>query len=61
MSVDYSASQQPPAEPTKPSEYETFKNGLRQIMSVPKSEIDRREADWQKAQQPKPLRKKKAA
>lgn len=45
----------------EPSEYETFKTGLRQILSVPKSEIDRREADWQKAQEQKPTRKKKAA
>lgn len=52
------ASETPAAEP---SEYETFKAGLRQVLSVPKSEIDRREAEWQKAQAEKPARKKKAA
>ena len=45
----------------EPSEYETFKTGLRQILSVPKTEIDRREAEWQKAQEQKPVRRKKAA
>lgn len=34
-----------------PSEYNTFKDGLRQIMSVPKAEIDKREAEYQKQQQ----------
>ena len=52
---------QTPEQPAGPSEYETFKVGLRQTPSVPKSEIDRREADWQKAQEQKPTRKKKAA
>ncbi len=45
----------------EPSEYETFKAGLRQILSVPKSEIDKREAEWKKAQEKKPPRKIKAA
>jgi len=53
--------QRPNEQPTGPSEYETFKAGLRQVLSVPKSEIDRREAEWQKAQAEKPARKKKAA
>lgn len=47
--------QTPPAEP---SEYETFKAGLRQILSVPKAEIDRREAEWQKQQADKRRAKK---
>jgi len=55
------AQTQPAEQPAEPSEYETFKTGLRQILSVPKSEIDRREAEWQKAQAQKPARKKKAA
>lgn len=53
--------QTPPSQPPEPSEYETFKAGLRQVLSVPKSEIGRREAEWQKAQAEKPTRKKKAA
>jgi len=48
-------------QPAETSEYETFKTGLRQILSVPKSEIDKREAEYQEQQQQKPPRKKKAA
>ena len=53
-------SKPPNSPPAEPSEYETFKSGLRQILSVPKSEIDRREAEWQKAQEQKTTRKKAA-
>jgi len=48
-------------QPAEPSEYETFKTGLRQILPMPKPEIDRREADRQEAHEQKPTRKKKAA
>ena len=59
--MDNTGEQRPDNQPAESSEYETFKTGLRQILSVPKSEIDRHEADWQKAQEQKPTRKKKAA
>lgn len=59
--MDDTSQQQTSKQPAEPSEYETFKMGLRQILSVPKSEIDQREADWQKTQQQKSPRKKKAA
>lgn len=44
--------------PIELSEYETFKAGLWQIMSVPKTEIDNREAEYQKQQQQKKQAKK---
>jgi len=36
-----------PSQAAEPSEYERFKAGLRQILNVPKKEIDRREVEWQ--------------
>ena len=42
----------------KPSAYDTFKDGLRQIMSVPKAEIDKRETEYQEQQQQKKNSKK---
>ncbi len=48
-----------PIDPTE--EYDRFKAGLRQILSVPKDELDRREADWQRQQEVKKGGKKKAA
>lgn len=59
--MDDSREQPHSQEAERPPEYEVFKAGLRQVLSVPKSEIDRREAEWQKAQAEKPARKKKAA
>ncbi len=41
--------------------YDTFKGSLRQVMSVPKSEIDKREAEYQKQQQKKKQTKKAGA
>ena len=47
--------------PTKPpsDEYQRFENLARQIISVPKSEIDRRQAQYEKAR--KAAKKTKAA
>ena len=42
----------------EPSEYDTFKDGLRQIMSVSKTDIDKREAKYQEEQQQKKKVKK---
>ncbi len=43
------------------TEYERFKAGLRQALSVPKEELDRREAEWQRQQEAKKNGKAKAA
>jgi hypothetical protein len=43
-----------------PSEHDRFKEGLRQILSVSKDELDRREAEWRREQEAKKKRKKKA-
>jgi len=40
------------------SEYDRFKAGLRQVLSVRKEELDRREAEWQRQQQDKKKPKK---
>ena len=39
----------PPAIPGK-TEAERFDNAVRTVFSVPKAEIDRREAEWQQTQ-----------
>jgi len=41
-----------PSDPP-PAEYENFTKGLKRLLSVPKSEIDKREADWRKQQDAK--------
>jgi hypothetical protein len=38
---------------TKQTESERFRAALKQIVSVPKAEIDRREAEWRKARKAK--------
>lgn len=40
------------------TEYDRFKAGLRQVLSVPKEELDRREAEWQHQQAEKKKQKK---
>jgi hypothetical protein len=44
---------QPPPIPGK-TEAKRFDNALRTVFSVPKAEIDRREAEWQREQNHKP-------
>jgi hypothetical protein len=39
-----------------PDEYANFKKGLKHLLSVPKTEIDRREKEWKAAQDAKPKR-----
>jgi hypothetical protein len=43
----------------KSEEYKTFERFAKQILSVPKSEMDKREAEYQKAR--KAAKKRKAA
>ena len=40
------------------TEFEKFKNFTKQIISVPKDEIDRREAEYQKTRKAKKKRRK---
>jgi hypothetical protein len=49
------------AKPTKPpsEEYQRFENLARQIIAVPKSELDKRQAQYEKER--KAAKKKKAA
>lgn len=45
---------------TDSSEYDRFKAGLRQVLSVPKEELQRREAEYQRQQAEKKNGKAKA-
>ena len=40
-----------------PTEYDRFKAGLKQILSVSKEELDRREAEWRRERQAKKNKK----
>jgi len=46
--------EQTTVQPEPPSdEYANFKKGLKHLISVPKAELDRREAEWRKQQDAK--------
>ena len=51
---------QKPAEPAS-QEYDNFTKGLKRLLSVPKSEIDKREDEWRKEQENKAKRGPKKA
>ena len=46
---------------SEPTPFEKFRGLAKQVVSVPKSEFDRREAEWRNEREEKNKRRKKAA
>jgi hypothetical protein len=42
----------------QPNEFANFDAGLRKALSVPKAELDRREAEWKKKQEEKKAKRR---